>query len=80
MDFPDYSLEANYHWSMRSVINLKSYVKHNNNEHGMRDMWGLPARRHANVHFPSLSSNIPESPAYGIFVSQLKHCARVCSK
>ena len=27
-----------------------------------------------------LSSNIPESPAYGVFVSQLIHYARVCSK
>ena len=29
---------------------------------------------------PCLSSNIPESPAYGIFVSQLIRYARVCSK
>ena len=32
------------------------------------------------VHFPYLSSNIPESRAYGVFVSQLIRYARVCSK
>ena len=32
------------------------------------------------VNFPYLSSNIPESPAYGVFVSQLIRYARVCSK
>ena len=32
------------------------------------------------VNFPYLSSNIPESPAYGVFVSQLIRCARVGSK
>ena len=31
-------------------------------------------------NFPYLSSNIPESPAYGVFVSQLICYARVCSK
>ena len=29
---------------------------------------------------PYLSSNIPESAAYGVFVSQLIRYARVCSK
>ena len=29
---------------------------------------------------PYLSSNIPESPAYGVFVAQLIRYARVCSK
>ena len=32
------------------------------------------------VNFPHLSSNIPESPAYGVFVSQLIRYARVCWK
>ena len=32
------------------------------------------------VNCPYLSSNIPESPAYGVFVSQLIRFARVCSK
>ena len=32
------------------------------------------------LHFPYLSSNIPESPACGVFVSQLIRYARVCSK
>ena len=32
------------------------------------------------VNFPYLSNNIPESPAYGVFVSQLIRYARVCSK
>ena len=32
------------------------------------------------VNCPYLSSNIPESPAYGVFVSQLIRYARGCSK
>ena len=32
------------------------------------------------VNFPYLSSNIPESPAYDVVVSQLIRYARVCSK
>ena len=32
------------------------------------------------VNFPYLSSNIPESPAYGVFISQLIRYAQVCSK
>ena len=32
------------------------------------------------VKFPYLSRNIPESPAYGVFISQLIRYARVCSK
>ena len=32
------------------------------------------------VTFPYLSSNIPESPAYGVFVSQLIRYALVVSK
>ena len=31
------------------------------------------------VNFPFLSSNIPSSPAYGVYVSQLIHYARACS-
>ena len=36
----------------------------------------------SNVHitnFPFLSSNIPSSPAYGVFISQLMRYARACS-
>ena len=32
------------------------------------------------VNFPFLSSNIPSSPAYGVYVSQLNRYARACSK
>jgi hypothetical protein len=32
------------------------------------------------VNFPYLSSNIPTSPAYGVFVSQLIRYARACSR
>ena len=32
------------------------------------------------ANFPYLSNNIPESPAYGVFVSQLLRYAWVCSK
>ena len=32
------------------------------------------------VNCPYLSSNMPESVAYGVFVSQLIYYARVCSK
>ena len=31
------------------------------------------------TNFPFLSSNIPNSPAYGVFISQLTRYARVCS-
>ena len=31
------------------------------------------------TNFPFLSSNIPSSPAYGIFISQLMRYARACS-
>ena len=31
------------------------------------------------VNFPSLSSNIPSAPAYGVYVSQLIRYARTCS-
>ena len=31
------------------------------------------------THFPFLSSNITSSPAYGVFISQLKRDARACS-
>ena len=32
------------------------------------------------VNFPFLSSNIPESPAYGVFISQLIRYARACTE
>ena len=31
------------------------------------------------VNFPFISSNIPESPAYGVYISQLIRYARACS-
>ena len=31
------------------------------------------------VYFPFLSSNIPQSPAYGVYVSRLIRCARASS-
>ena len=31
------------------------------------------------TNFPFLSSNIPTSPAYGVFISQLIRYARACS-
>ena len=31
------------------------------------------------TNFPFLSSNIPSSPAYGVFISQLMRYARACS-
>ena len=31
------------------------------------------------VNFPSLSSNIPSSPSYGVYISQLIRYARCCS-
>ena len=31
------------------------------------------------THFPFLSSNIPSSPAYGVFISQTIRYARACS-
>ena len=32
------------------------------------------------VNFPFIDSNIPKSPAYGVFISQLIRYARVCSR
>lgn len=32
------------------------------------------------VNFPFLDSNIPSSPAYGVYISQLIRYARACSK
>ena len=32
------------------------------------------------INFPYLSGNIPQFPAYGVFVSQLIRYAQVCSK
>ena len=43
--------------------------------HDKRDEFNFPI-----VNFQYLSSNIPESPAYGFFVSQLIRYARACSK
>ena len=31
------------------------------------------------INFPHLSSNIPSSPAYGVYISQLIRYARACS-
>ena len=43
--------------------------------HGKRDDFDF-----AILKCPCISSSIPESPAYGVFVSQLICYARVCSK
>ena len=32
------------------------------------------------VNFPFLSSNIPTSPAYGVYISQLVRISRICEK
>ena len=45
------------------------------NSYDKRDDFDFPI-----VNFPYLSSNIPESPAYGVFVSHLIRYPRVCSK
>ena len=31
------------------------------------------------VNFPFISSNIPASPAYGVYISQLVHYSRACA-
>jgi heme oxygenase len=31
------------------------------------------------IHFPNMSSNIPASPAYGVYISQLIRYARASS-
>jgi hypothetical protein len=31
------------------------------------------------IHFPNMCSNIPASPAYGVYISQLIRCARASS-
>ena len=42
----------------------------------LRQMWRFQLPYH---NFPFLSSNIPSSPAYGVFISQLIRYARACS-
>ena len=32
------------------------------------------------VNFPFISSNIPASPAYGVYISQLLHYSRACAE
>ena len=39
----------------------------------------LPFTTNVTINFPFLSSNVPSSPAYGIFISQLIRYARACS-
>ena len=53
--------------------------------------WGMDSQLHTPLYakcddfifhttnFPFLSSNIPSSPAYGVFISQLIRYARACS-
>ena len=31
------------------------------------------------VNFPFLDGNVPRSPSYGVYISQLNRLARVCS-
>ena len=51
---------------MESLLRVRLYDK--------RDYFNFPI-----VNFPFLSSSIPSTPAYGIYVSQLSHNARACS-
>ena len=46
-------------------LNMKLYDK--------RDAFDFPI-----VNFPFLSSNIPEAPAYGLYISQLIRYSRAC--
>ena len=68
------------HDSMTSVIviwrnPLSYHIADHTRLYDKRDDFDFPI-----VNFPYLSSNIPESPAYSVFVSQLVRYARVCSK
>ena len=54
-------------FDIQGKLNLKLYDK--------RDDFNFPI-----VNFPFLSSNIPASPAYGVYVSQLIRYARASSE
>jgi len=41
---------------------------------------GRPKTKFQAVNFPFLSSNIPESPVYGVYISQLVSHSRVCAQ
>ena len=58
---------------MLSLMNMANFSQAS--VYDKRDDFDFPI-----VKFPYLSSNIPESPTYGVFVSQLIRYARVCSK
>ena len=66
--------------SLNSAAYLDLYLEHDNKGnlctklYDKRDDFNFPI-----VNFPILSSNIPASPAYGVYVSQLIRYARACS-
>ena len=37
------------------------------------------AKNQAGLHFPFLDGDVPRSPSYGVYISQLIRFARVCS-
>ena len=55
-------------WSLMKMVNFS-------HDYNQRDDFDFPI-----VNFLFLGSNIPESPAYGVFDSHLIRYARVCSK
>ena len=59
-------LDLQLEFDIQGKLNLKLYDK--------RDDFNFPI-----VNFPFLSSNIPASPAYGVYVSQLIRYARASS-
>ena len=60
-------LDLRLEFDIQGKLNLKLYDK--------RDDFNFPI-----VNFPFLSSNIPASPAYGVYVSQLIRYARASSE
>ena len=60
-------LDLQLEYDIQGKLNLKLYDK--------RDDFNFPI-----VNFPFLSSNIPASPAYGVYVSQLIRYARASSE
>ena len=55
------------HLDNGGILKTKHYVK--------RDDYTFPI-----VNFPFISSNIPTSPANGVYISQLVCCARACAQ
>ena len=71
-DTTDTSYSASYldiflEYDSKGNLSTKLYDK--------RDDFSFPI-----VNFPFMSSNIPQSPAYGVFVSQLIRYARACTE